>query len=321
LPGSAISFWYNPWKGWVSPFPFHFSPLGAGKISRVLRPSVNLKIHETRQLLETERPGMMKTTIFHFTGTGNSLWVARTLAQELGDAELASLPDWKPGKTIDANVIGLVFPVHIWGVPHRILQFVKELEGKQADYVFAIAVNAGQFANTLVQLKKILSESGLNLAAGFEITMPSNYIPWGGPGSKEKQNQRFDSARKKISGIVAAIRAKNRGTVEKGPLWQRVLFTLIYKVSFPQIPKMDKKFWADEKCNGCSVCARLCPSANIILQGGKPTWNHRCEQCFACLQWCPQQAIQYGKKTLRYERYHHPEVRLQEILKQGLSPE
>jgi ferredoxin len=263
----------------------------------------------------------MKTTICHFTGTGNSLWVARTLARELGDAELASIADWSQGKALHRSRIGLVFPVHIWGLPHRILQFVKELEGLQPDYVFAIAVNAGQVANTLVQLKKVLRKSGLNLSLGFGIAMPSNYIPWGGPGPKEKQNQRFESAKGKISEIAAAIKRREEKPVEKGPLWQRLLFTLIYKMSFPQIPKMDKNFWADEKCNCCSVCARVCPSANITLQGGKPTWNHRCEQCFACLQWCPQEAIQYGKKTSPYERYHHPEVQVQEILKRGPSPD
>jgi len=25
---------------------------------------------------------------------------------------------------------------------------------------------------------------------------------------------------------------------------------------------------------------------------GRPVWQHHCEQCFACLQWCPKEAIQ-----------------------------
>ena len=264
----------------------------------------------------------MKTTIYYWTGSGNSLWVARTLAQELGGAELESIAAGRQRKrTIDSKVIGLVFPVHIWGVPRLILQFVKELKALQPDYVFAIAVNAGQVANTLVQLDKVLRKSGLTLSAGFEITMPSSYIPWGGPGPKEKQHQRFELAKGKISGIAAAIRAKDKGPVEKGPLWQRILFTLFYKMSFSQIPKMDRKFWIDEKCKPCSTCSKVCPAENITLQGGKPTWNQQCEQCFACLQWCPQEAIQYGKKTPRYERYHHPEVKLNDVLKFRPPPE
>ena len=71
----------------------------------------------------------MKNTIFYYTGTGNSLWVARTLAEALGDTELVSIADWGvEKKTIDSDVIGFVFPVHMWGVPGRIIKFINEIE-------------------------------------------------------------------------------------------------------------------------------------------------------------------------------------------------
>ena len=62
----------------------------------------------------------MSKAIFYYTGSGNSLWVARTLAKELGDTELISIADWKKGNAkIDLDMAGLVFPVHMWGVPTR----------------------------------------------------------------------------------------------------------------------------------------------------------------------------------------------------------
>jgi len=259
----------------------------------------------------------METKIFYFTGTGNSLWTARTLARELGGAELEVIPKRVAWKGAPAKVIGLVFPVHIWGVPRLVLEFVKELKVLRPDYIFAVAVNAGQVANTLVQLKKVLKKDGLVLSAGFEIILPSNYIPWGGPGPAEKRNRLFASAGKKILAIAAAIRTGEERPMEAGPFWQRILFTWIYKMSFSQVPKMDRKFWADGKCTSCAICSKVCPVGNITLREGKPCWNRRCEQCFACLQWCPEEAIQYGKKTPRYERYHHPEVQLKDVLKPG----
>jgi hypothetical protein len=33
----------------------------------------------------------------------------------------------------------------------------------------------------------------------------------------------------------------------------------------------------------------------------------------ACIQWCPEQAIQYGTKTAAYERYHNPEVTVKDM--------
>jgi len=44
-------------------------------------------------------------------------------------------------------------------------------------------------------------------------------------------------------------------------------------------------------------------------------WQHHCEKCFACLQWCPQEAIQFGSKTSGRKRYHHPDVKLADMVR------
>jgi ferredoxin len=266
----------------------------------------------------------MEFTIFCYTGTGNSLWVARILAESLGDAQLISISDWmKEKKPIYSQAVGVVFPVHMWGVPAPIIKFISEIKAFSPQYIFAVAVDAGQVANTLIQLKNIFKKNGMNLSCGYEITLPSNYIPWGGAEAREKQEQKFETAKRKLSGIISTINNKEKRPVDRGPLWQRGLFTLFYRLSYPQIPRLDGKFWVNEKCNQCGICSRVCPADNIIQVEGKPTWNHRCEQCLACIQWCPQKAIQYGRKTQAYERYHHPEIQLQDVLKfhSGVLPE
>ena len=258
----------------------------------------------------------MEITVFYYTGTGNSLWVARTLAKLLGDTQIVSISDWmKKKKPIYSQAMGVVFPVHMWGVPPPIITFISEIKIFSPQYIFAVAVDAGQVANTLVQLKNIFNKNGLTLSCGYEIKLPSNYIPWGGAEPREKQEQKFDSAKRKLSGIIPTIKNKEKRPVDKGSLWERALFTLLYRLSYSQIPKLDGKFWVDEKCNRCGICRGVCPAENIILVDGEPTWNHRCEQCLACIQWCPQKAIQYGKKTQAYERYHHPEIQLKDMLK------
>jgi ferredoxin len=258
----------------------------------------------------------MKKAIFYYTGSGNSLWTARCLAKELGDIELNSISGYTKGKVEPGlDIAGLVFPVHMWGVPAPVINFTGELKSLQPKYVFALGVNAGAVANTLVQLKNILKKQGLTLNAGFNIVMPTNYTPWGGPGSKEEQQRRFDAAKAKITQIAAFVNNKETRSVEKGPLWSRLAFTPIYKLTYSMIPKMDRSFFADEKCNQCGICAKVCPAQNITLVEGKPVWNHKCEQCYACLHWCPQEAIQYGKNTVKYPRYHQPEIQLKDMLR------
>lgn len=257
-----------------------------------------------------------KTTIFYYTGTGNSLWIARALARELGNAEVVSMIGWdKKHHIIESQTIGVVFPVHMWGVPRRVLEFLHNLPAINAEYIFAVANNAGQVSNTLVQLDKVMQNIGLNLSAGWEVIMPTNYIPWGGPGSVAEQNQRFAAARAKISYIVQQVSHCVEMPMEKGPLWQRIVFTWIYNTSFLHVREMDKSFWVDERCNQCGICVKLCPNNNITVDNGKLTWHNHCEQCLACIQWCPQESLQYGKKTPAYERYHHPEIKLKDLLR------
>ena len=259
----------------------------------------------------------MNTRLYVYTGTGNSLWIARHLAIELKEASLEFMSDSPRDFMVGADKVGLIFPVHIWGLPHRVIQFLNRLQIKRETYLFALAVNAGQVAATLLQLKKLMAKRGWPLAMGYSVVMPTNYIPWGGPGPLETQQRRFEGAHLKVKKIAESILRDERKEVEKGPFWQNILFSWFYKMSFRQVPKMDKNFWADDQCNRCGICSKVCPAANIEMLNGKPAWLHRCEQCFACLQWCPQEAIQCGKKTPKYQRYHHPEVTLKDLLDQA----
>jgi ferredoxin len=53
---------------------------------------------------------------------------------------------------------------------------------------------------------------------------------------------------------------------------------------------------------------------NIRLENERPVWLHNCTQCFACIQWCHLDAIEIKNKTLNRTRYHHPEIRLKEMI-------
>lgn len=259
----------------------------------------------------------MKTAIYYYTGTGNSLWTARKTAERLGPTELIPLASLREESFLcTEDRIGLVFPVHIWGIPPPVIEFLDRLKIDSSPYIFAVAVNAGQVARTLVQLKKLLDRKNLHLSSGFSIDLPSNYIPWGGAISLEKQQKKFAAALKKIDRIAAIVGRNEQLPPEKGPLWQNIIFSAIYRKSLPYVARMDKSFWADEKCNACGICENVCPAANILMQGERPVWRHNCQQCFACIHWCPESAIQYGEGTAAKKRYRHPEVSLKDMLRQ-----
>lgn len=78
----------------------------------------------------------MSAKIFYFTGTGNSLSTARDIARKLDDAQLVSIPTVinKTNIEADAPIVGVVFPVYIWGMPKMVVDFAEKLELKDGQY-------------------------------------------------------------------------------------------------------------------------------------------------------------------------------------------
>jgi ferredoxin/flavodoxin len=259
----------------------------------------------------------MRAEIYYFTGTGNSLAVARDIAKEI-NGELISIPSVIDNDRIktDADVIGIVFPVYMWGMPLIIERFVKKIENLNGKYIFAVATYGGMPGATINMLEKVIKSYNGDLAAGFTVHMPGNYIPMYGAFDEEKQQQLFSGFDKKVETIAEHIKSRKKGKKENSNVFVNLLLSgIINKASSGHIPKMDKQFWVDEKCNRCGICKKVCPVNNIDLIDRKPLWQGNCDQCLACIQWCPEKAIQYGKKTAARKRYHHPNVKVADVIK------
>ena len=46
-----------------------------------------------------------------------------------------------------------------------------------------------------------------------------------------------------------------------------------------------------DKCIGCSKCAKICPTENIIITDNKAQGKDKCTVCYKCVNACPKQAI------------------------------
>ena len=99
----------------------------------------------------------MPTQLYYYSGSGNSLWVARQLAGHLNEpVDLISLGTSYSLPDANCDRIGLVFPVHMWGLPRRVVDFIQQLQPHSPCFYFALALNAGQVAGTLLQLQQQL---------------------------------------------------------------------------------------------------------------------------------------------------------------------
>jgi ferredoxin len=259
----------------------------------------------------------MGTTIFYFTGTGNSMMIARDLAAQLGNGtEITSIPQAIHKEIVlSSECIGFIMPVYFWGMPLMVEDFIKKLAMGKAKYIFAVVTFGGKPGSTLYQIDDLLKQKGVELSAGFEIQLPENYIPlYNLPSPAEQENQ-IKNGKIKIREIAEMISSRQKHEINQDSTGFiiRILSVLFHKRS-AKFHKDAAKFWVTEKCNDCGTCKLICPVQNIRLDDGRPRWGNKCEQCLACIHWCPTQAIEFGEKTLNRKRYRNPELRLQDII-------
>jgi ferredoxin len=262
----------------------------------------------------------METTVFFFTGTGNSLAFAKRLADELGDTELVSIPvAMKKGPPdLSSPKIGFVFPVFSWGPPRMVEEFIASLTLSAEQYIFAVATCAAVPGATLGKLAKMIKKRGGKLDAGFVVReRASSLQKMAGLVKvmfKISNPQRYEPGERRLAEIAGVVAKMERLEYEKNRVLPRAYGNLLHGPAIRMFQTIDKEFLADDSCVECRTCGKICPRANITFPEGRPVWNHNCEQCMACIQWCPEQAIQIDGFTVGLERYHNPEVSLREMI-------
>ena len=96
-----------------------------------------------------EEHAMPGTIIYYFSATGNSLVVARAIAEKLGDTELVPMVHQDAEKPLPGTQrVGLVFPVYVFGLPLIVARFIKKLRIPNDTYVFAVAAHGGMPSST-----------------------------------------------------------------------------------------------------------------------------------------------------------------------------
>ncbi len=260
----------------------------------------------------------MKTNLFYFSATGNCLNVAKDIAIKLPEAQIISIPKAIKGAIdLNADNIGLVFPVYYGGMPRMVIDFLNQLESTKIKYLFVVCTCGAIPMGALLQSQKQLTAKGITLNAGFSIQMPGNYLVKYGAFTAEKQQHLFNKEKKKIDTIVTIVKNRQNNNIEHNNRLINLIGEFFYQSIFPKFPTLDRNFTVSEKCTGCKICEKVCPVRNIKMAANRPIWQGNCEHCLACIQWCPTQAIQYGTKTVNRIRYHHPEVTVNEMYRES----
>lgn len=246
--------------------------------------------------------------IFFFSGTGNSRRAAQLLADRLGDQleDAFQYLRWGQAPQLHSQEPWVfVCPTYAWRLPPLFEALLREgsfYGSKDAYFVMTCGDGVGNAAEHIDQLcrKKNLLFRGL-----FPVQMPENYVAlFDVPDEKQARPilRRADKALARAAEYIA--QKQPFPPVEAG--WKDRLLSGPVNTFFHRMIVKDRAFRTTSGCTGCGECARLCPVNNITLKEGKPCWSRRCMHCMACICGCPQEAIEYGKKSAGKPRYQCP---------------
>ena len=128
-------------------------------------------IFDETEIVSMFQRGYKMNGIFYFSGTGNSLWLAKQIKAELG-GEIRYIPQWNGDISAYDRLI-IVCPVYSFGLPVPVFDFMKEV---RTDAPLWIVLNYGGAAGSAAKFAYNHAKSyGLNIKRVYTMKMPENF--------------------------------------------------------------------------------------------------------------------------------------------------
>lgn len=214
-----------------------------------------------------------KRIILYFTATGNSLYVARQLADE----------------------IGIVYPIYGQMPPNMVRRFIQKARLKAA-YKFAVLT----YGNMQFVAAGIWDELSRKSGNAFDyitsILMVDNWLPNFDMNEQIKIDKHIPESLERITADIAARKHEIPSTEERArQLFDRFIRDRGLDPEVGYLMHSEDYFVVTDACIGCAVCTEVCPRGNYELTSTGVKTEGDCDFCFACIQNCPQKAIQFAE--------------------------
>ncbi|MCD7968771.1 MAG: 4Fe-4S dicluster domain-containing protein [Alistipes sp.] len=261
----------------------------------------------------------MPNVIYCYSGTGNSLAAARLLGGRLPVTEIISLLALRSDSSVPAKYerVGFCFPTCFGHPPKIVAQIGQSLHLHPHQKPFIMASCGGYNILTIADFRKILQTKTQNPIQCFQVILPGSHII--GFSAFPKPIQRWLFRRtERLAGRIACKIRNDKPTREKRVLKLENATTMSRTfngwLGIKDIFSTRTEYFTTDNCIRCGTCGRLCPVGNISVGPEKVTFGHNCQQCMACIQWCPRRAIAHPNVPAKRKRYRHPDVTVEDMI-------
>lgn len=247
--------------------------------------------------------------VFYFTGTGNSLYIAKQI-----EKEPISIPQIIHGEnqTYTADSIGIVAPIYGHEVPQMVKDFLKKAQF-HTNYFYMILTYGNRHGGAAELAEQLCQECGVRVNYINVIVMVDNWLP---SFDMNEQKQIDKHIPEQLAPILVDIRAK-KNAISPVTDTDRAA----HQQFLAGISKLPEGAWqhlirVTDACVGCGICEKVCPSGSIRVVSGKAVHTPgNCQTCLACVHACPQKAIGLALPEKNPNaRYRNEHISLQEII-------
>ncbi|NLZ49770.1 MAG: 4Fe-4S binding protein [Clostridiales bacterium] len=245
--------------------------------------------------------------VLYFSGTGNTEYIAKMIAEGLGDEcvdlfDRIRTNDTSPLYSEKTYVI--CAPIYVCALPIFLMKYLKSIEFQGNNKVYFVVTSGGYCGSAKVQGKFFARKKNLKFLGCAEFVMPRNYVANDRyeMDSEELIHSKISKSTAKVKEVVKAI--KNEKKLKSRHVWLfEILIITPFAPLWTKYKLVAKDFYSTESCVGCGICKKVCPLNNIELVDKRPKWGGSCTHCMACISKCPKKAIEYGNKTQGKPRY------------------
>ena len=233
----------------------------------------------------------MEIAFYVFSGTGNTLRVCRTMADELEKSGNETEIHRIKGKTeySPSGCIVIGYPVHAFNAPLPVLKYLKSLPRGENTPVYIIQTSGeplGFNRAACISPIRILRKKGYDVRGTFSYVMPYNIIF---RHSDAMAARMWNVVRMRIPCDSQVIASLGKHFWKTGIPEKAVSFIL--RIEHPATPLIGRGFKVSNQCTGCGKCAAKCPVGNIVMRNGRPHFGSECCLCMGCAFSCPSDAV------------------------------